>query len=132
MLIRIELSIGGRKLRLKKTWSKFFIYNVLLFACIFGPSYFAAIVDYFNGMGFFLLLLFFVYPIISFNFGSWMYHSRTIIPFLGAIIIAADYLILFSVFYNSTAYVYVPFYLVCFIMGVFIKKYKLKRGIILR
>lgn len=82
-----------------------------------------------TGLGITLVLLFVIYPLLSFMLGI-LTENMKILAWINAIILTVLYLGLLSLFYNYTACYYIPFYLVFYFIGLMLRRRFSKTNII--
>ena len=96
---------------------------VLLFEIlvIVSPSHYAFSLTPSDEVGIMIMLLFVVYPLLSILIGILTYKLK-INAWVNAVITTIVFWGLFSVYYNDSAYAYVPFYLMLFFIGLILTK----------
>ena len=93
---------------------------------IVAPSYYAFSLPPSDGEGIIITLLLFIYPLLSVLIGVLTFKLK-IKLWVNAVITAMIFWRLFVIYYNDSAYAYVPFYLMLFFIGLTLTKKNLKR-----
>jgi len=89
-------------------------------------SYYAFSLPPWDGEGIIITLLLFIYPLLSILIGILTFNLE-IMSWVNAVIITIVFLGLFTSLYNSSAYIYIPFYLVLYFVGLILTKKLSKR-----
>jgi len=93
---------------------------------IVSPSYYAFSLPPWDGEGIIITLILFIYPLLSILIGILTFNLK-IKSWVNAVIITIVFLGLFTSLYNSSAYIYIPFYLVLYFVGLILTKKLSKR-----
>jgi len=93
---------------------------------IVSPSYYAYSLPPWDGVGIIITLIWFIYPLLSILIGILTFNLE-IMSWVNAVIITIVFLGLFTSLYNSSAYIYIPFYLVLYFVGLILTKKLSKR-----
>jgi len=92
---------------------------------IISPSYYAFSLPPWDGEGIIITLILCIYPLLSILIGILTLNFK-IKSWVNAVIITIIFLGLFTSMYNSSAYIYIPFYLVLYFVGLILTKNCLK------
>ena len=113
---------------IKSPIAKNIFFVMIALVIIIVPSYISFNIEdenfrRFDSIGIIILLLFVGYPILSFALGI-VSKIFNINLWIALLVTTSVYLGLFIVFYNVTAFIYIPVFLLCFIAGTAIGRYR--------